>query len=69
MAGSPPARGALTLRLILAVFGLIACGLGAAAFLVLASEPVLAGILAFLAAAAAADIAVVSRRKLRGEPG
>jgi hypothetical protein len=69
MAGAPPARSALTLRLILAVFGLITCGLGAAAFLVLVSEPVLAGILAFLAAAAAADIAVVSRRKLRGEPG
>jgi hypothetical protein len=29
-AGAPPARRALTLRLILASFGLLACGLGAA---------------------------------------
>ncbi len=30
-AGAPPARSALTLRLSLASFGLLACGLGAAA--------------------------------------
>ncbi len=69
LAGAPPARSALTLRLILAVFGLVICGLGAAAFLILVSEPVIAGVLAFLAAVAIADIVVVSRRKLRGEPG
>ncbi len=67
--GAPPARSPLTLRLVLAVFGLIVCGLGAAAFLVLAAEPVIAGILAFFAAVAIADIVVVTRRKLRGEPG
>jgi uncharacterized membrane protein len=44
-------------------------GLGAAAFLILVSAPALAGILAFLAAAAIVDIVVVTRRKLRGEPG
>jgi hypothetical protein len=54
---------------VLAAFGLIVCALGAAAFVILASEPVLAGILAFLAAVAAVDIVVVARRKLRGEPG
>ena len=69
LAGAPPARSALTLRLILAVFGLVVCGLGAAAFLILVSEPVIAGLLAFLAAVAIADIVVVTRRKLRGEPG
>lgn len=69
LAGAPPARSALTLRLILAVFGLIVCGLGAAAFLILVSAPAIAGILAFLAAVAIADIVVVTRRKLRGEPG
>jgi hypothetical protein len=68
-AGAPPARSALTLRLVLAAFGLVSCGLGAAAFLIFASEPLIAGILAFLAAVAAADIVVVTRRKLRGEPG
>jgi Flp pilus assembly protein TadB len=67
--GAPPARSALTLRLVLAAFGLVSCGLGAAAFLIFASEPLIAGILAFLAAVAAADIVVVTRRKLRGEPG
>jgi len=68
-AGAPPARSALTLRLVLAAFGLVSCRLGAAAFLIFASEPLIAGILAFLAAVAAADIVVVTRRKLRGEPG
>jgi hypothetical protein len=68
-AGAPPARSALTLRLVLAVFGLVSCGLGAAAFLILADVPVIAGVLAFLAAVAMADIVVVARRKLRGEPG
>jgi hypothetical protein len=67
--GAAPARSALTLRLVLAAFGLIVCALGAAAFVILVNEPVLAGILAFLAAVAAVDIVVVARRKLRGEPG
>lgn len=68
-AGAPPARSALTLRLVLAGFGLVICSLGAAAFVTVADVPVFAGILAFLAAAAVADIVVVARRKLRGEPG
>jgi hypothetical protein len=69
LAGAPPARSALTLRLILAVFGLVTCGTGAALFLLAVNEPVIAGILAAFAAAALVDIAVVARRKLRGEPG
>jgi hypothetical protein len=68
-AGAAPARSALTLRLVLASFGLVVCALGAAAFVILADAPVLAGILAFLAAVAVVDIVVVARRKLRGEPG
>ena len=68
-AGAPPARSALTLRLVLAVFGLAVCALGAAAFVVIVYQPVVAGVLAFLAAVAVADIVVVVRRKLRGEPG
>lgn len=67
--GAPPARSALTLRLILAIFGLVVCGLGAAACLLIVSQPVIAGILAFFAAVAVVDISVVARRKLRGEPG
>jgi Family of unknown function (DUF6343) len=69
LAGAPPARSALTLRLILASFGLLACGLGAAAFVIIVYEPVIAGLFAFFAAAAVVDIAVVIRRKQRGEPG
>ena len=68
-AGAPPARSALTLRLVLAIFGLVVCALGAAAFVVIVYQPVFAGVLAFLAAVAVADIVVVARRKLRGEPG
>jgi uncharacterized protein DUF6343 len=68
-AGAPPARSALTLRLVLACFGLVVCSLGAAAFVTIANVPVFAGILAFLAAAALVDIVAVTRRKLRGEPG
>lgn len=69
IAGAPPARSALTMRLILAVFGLLACAAGAALFLVVVSQPVIAGVWAFLAAIALADLVVVARRKLRGEPG
>lgn len=68
-AGAPPARSALTLRLVLACVGLVICSLGAAAFVIIADLPVFAGLLAFFAAVAVADIVVVARRKLRGEPG
>jgi hypothetical protein len=68
-AGAPPARSALTLRLVLAGFGTATCAAGAVLFLTIVSQPVFAGVLAFLAAVAVADIVVVTRRKLRGEPG
>jgi hypothetical protein len=65
----PPARSALTLRLVLASFGLVICGLISAGFVVVVYQAVFAGIFAFLAAVALVDIIVVTRRKLRGEPG
>jgi hypothetical protein len=69
LGGAPPARSALTLRLVLASFGLVVCGLASAAFVVVADQDVFAAIFAFLGAVALADIIVVARRKLRGEPG
>jgi hypothetical protein len=67
--GAPPARSALTLRLILASFGLVACAAGAVVFLTAVIQPSIAAIWAFFAAVALADLVVVARRKLRGEPG
>jgi Family of unknown function (DUF6343) len=68
-AGAPPAQSALTLRLALAVFGLIVCTVGG---LVLLATPLpvwLAVVLFVLAAVAVVDIVVIIRRKARGEPG
>ena len=67
--GAPPARSALTLRLVLAVFGLVVCG-GGAVVLAAAGAPVAFTVaIALLAAIAIIDIAVIVRRKRRGEPG
>jgi hypothetical protein len=68
--GAPPARSALTLRLVLAVFGLVVsvgCGLLWLAVEELPAWP--AVVLFVLGAIAAVDIVVVARRKARGEPG
>jgi hypothetical protein len=68
-AGAPPARSALTLRLVLAVFGLVVCvagGFGALAAGMPAWGPIL---LFLLAGTALVDIVVIARRKARGEPG
>jgi Family of unknown function (DUF6343) len=67
--GLPPARSALTLRLVLASFGVVVCGLATAGWVIVAHQDVLAGIFAFFGAVALVDIIVVARRKLRGEPG
>ena len=67
--GAPPARSALTLRMIPASFGLAACVAGAVLFLTVVVEPAVAAAWAFFAAVALTDLVVVSRRKLRGEPG
>ena len=69
LGGAPPAQSALTLRLVLAVFGVVVCVAGGIVFLRV-GVPLWAAIALFvLAGLALADIAVVLRRKGRGEPG
>jgi membrane protein implicated in regulation of membrane protease activity len=63
-----PVHSALTLRLVLAGFGLVFCGV--AAVITAVTGPVwLAVVLAVLAVVAVVDIVVIIRRKRRGEPG
>jgi len=66
VAGAAPARSALTLRLVLATFGLLVCAAGAVVFWV-AEVPVAFPIIAaVLALVALIDLVVVIRRKLHG---
>jgi hypothetical protein len=68
-AGAAPARSALTLRLILAVFGLVVCVAGGIVFRA-AGLPLWTTVVLFvLAGVAALDLVVIVRRKARGEPG
>ena len=68
-AGAPPARSALTLRLVLAVFGLVVC-VAAGIGVLVAGMPTWGAVALFiLAGTALVDIAVIVRRKARGEPG
>jgi hypothetical protein len=67
--GGTPALSPLTLRLKLATFGLVVSLVGAAVFaFVVQAVPV---VIAFLVVAATSvvDIAVIQRRRHRGEPG
>lgn len=66
--GAPPARSALTLRAVLAGFGLVFCTV-AAVVLISADLVGFGVVLAVLAAVALADLAWVIHRKRRGEPG
>ena len=67
--GAPPAYSALTLRLCLAVFGLLAC-IALAIWLYVIDVPLgFVVALVVLAAGGAIDIAAIVRRKRRGEPG
>jgi membrane protein implicated in regulation of membrane protease activity len=67
--GARPAQSALTLRLVLAAFGLVVC-IGGGILWLAAGLPVWAAVVLFvLAAVAAVDLVVVIRRKARGEPG
>jgi uncharacterized protein DUF6343 len=67
--GAAPAQSALTLRLILAIFGLVVCVGGGIAVLAL-DAPVWGAIVLFvLAAVTIVDLVVIVRRKARGEPG
>ena len=59
--GAPPARSALGLRLVLALFGLVTCAGGAVAFGVIGELAWAVG-LAVLALVAAIDAVVVVRR-------
>jgi membrane protein implicated in regulation of membrane protease activity len=66
--GLGPTHSALTLRLVLAVFGLVFCGV--AAGITAGTGPAwLTVAFAVLAVVAVVDIVVVARRKRRGEPG
>jgi Flp pilus assembly protein TadB len=68
-AGAPPAQSALTLRLILAVFGVLVCVAGGIAVLAVGAPMWAAVVLFVLGAIAVVDIVVIVRRKARGEPG
>lgn len=69
LGGAAPARSALTLRAVLAGFGLLVSAGGAVAF-ALAGAPVWMVVVAIVAALVAlVDLMVVLRRKARGEPG
>jgi len=68
-AGAPPAQSALTLRAVLAVFGLLVCVAGGIVFLVVGLPGWAAVVLFVLGAVALVDLVVIGRRKRRGEPG
>jgi hypothetical protein len=68
LGGAAPARSALTLRLVLAGFGLVVCGVLSVLSMV-GGHPVIAILPGVLAVVAAVDIAVIVHRKRRGEPG
>jgi Family of unknown function (DUF6343) len=69
-AGATPARSALTLRLVLAAFGLVVSVGGGLLWLAVEELPVWPAVVLFvLGAIAAVDIVVILRRKARGEPG
>lgn len=67
--GAPPAQSALTLRLVLAIFGLVVCIIAAVVCLIVRLSTAISVVLIVLAVIAAGDIAVVTYRKRRGEPG
>ena len=68
-AGAAPAQSALTLRLILAVFGLVVCLAGGVVVLLSPLPAWFGVVLLVLGVVAAVDLVVILRRKARGEPG
>jgi membrane protein implicated in regulation of membrane protease activity len=68
-AGAAPAQSALTLRLVLAVFGLLVCVAGGILFLAAGLPTWTAVVLFVFGAIALVDLVVIVRRKARGEPG
>jgi hypothetical protein len=67
--GAAPARSALTLRIMLATFGLLVCSAGVVALWVAEAPVAFPLIAALFASVAVVDLVVVIGRKLRGEPG
>jgi membrane protein implicated in regulation of membrane protease activity len=67
--GAAPAQSALTLRLVLAAFGLVVCVVSGVLWLRTELPAWPAVVLFVLGAVALVDLVVVARRKLRGEPG
>lgn len=67
--GAAPARSALTLRAVLAAFGLLLCAALAAWAVVVGAPGWLVVVLVVLAVVAVVDLVVIGRRKARGEPG
>lgn len=65
---SPPPRSALTLRLVLAAFGLIVCTAAAVIFAYSGLPLPLIVVAALLAVIAAADLAIIITRKAHGAP-
>jgi membrane protein YdbS with pleckstrin-like domain len=65
----PPPRSALTLRLVLAIFGLLISCVAVVLFAVQDLPPAPIAIAAALAVVAAVDLVIVIRRKMHGEPG
>lgn len=67
--GAAPAASALTLRMVLAVLGLVTC-IGGVVWSQAVDGPLwLVVVLVLLAVVAVIDIVVIARRKARGEPG
>ncbi len=67
--GAAPASSALTLRLWLAVFGLVVSAVLALLLYLIDAPSGFVIVLVVLAATALLDIAFIARRKRRGEPG
>jgi Family of unknown function (DUF6343) len=67
--GAAPAYSALTLRLCLAVFGLVTCTALTIVLYVSNVPMVFVVVMVLLVIVAVIDIAVIVRRKRRGEPG
>jgi hypothetical protein len=67
--GAAPARSALTLRIVLATFGLLVCGAGAVVLWAVDVPIAFPIVAALFALVALVDLIVVIRRKRHGEPG
>jgi len=67
--GAAPASSALTLRLWLALFGLVSCTALSIWLAWLGAPGAVVVVLVLLAVVALVDIGVIVRRKRRGEPG